>query len=134
MRLCEEHRLGGISGVEDDKCVGCAIDASRQLLRACQADTWEDVDDEWSESIKRAHPTRSGSHDAYSVAMKMVGHRHSKGELVSLVNWLLLRISRADDELVGLQNDLANNPDRKLPRTRVEWDASLQDVRACLAK
>jgi hypothetical protein len=56
---------------------------------------WEDVADEWSEAIKAAHPVRSGSHDEYGVAMKMVGHRHSKGELVSLVNWLLVSLKKA---------------------------------------
>lgn len=52
---------------------------------------WEDVDDEWTLAIKAAHPARSGSHDAYAMAMRMVGHRYSKGELVALVNWLLVR-------------------------------------------
>ncbi len=52
---------------------------------------WGDVADEWSEAIKAAFPTRSGSHDEYATAMQMVGHRHSKGELVALVNWLLVR-------------------------------------------
>jgi hypothetical protein len=30
MRLCEEHRLGGIHGVSADECVGCAYDALRE--------------------------------------------------------------------------------------------------------
>jgi hypothetical protein len=51
---------------------------------------WEDVGDEWTADILAAHPTRSGSHDDWGTAMRMVGHRHSKGELVSLVNWLLV--------------------------------------------
>lgn len=62
-----------------------------QRLAATQTGDWEDVDDEWSDAIKAAHPTRSGSHEDYGIAMKMVGHRHSKGELVALVNWLLVR-------------------------------------------
>jgi hypothetical protein len=56
-----------------------------------QLGTAEYVDDEWTERIKAAHPTRSGSHDEYGIAMRMVGHRHSKGELVALVNWLLVQ-------------------------------------------
>jgi hypothetical protein len=63
-----------------------------------QARDWEDVDDEWTEQIKAAHPTRSGSHDEYGIAMRMVGHRHSKGELVALVNWLLVQGGAAADE------------------------------------
>jgi hypothetical protein len=51
---------------------------------------WEDKDDEWSKAIDAAFPTRSGSHDQYSMAMKMVGNRQSKSALVELVNWLLV--------------------------------------------
>jgi hypothetical protein len=58
---------------------------------------WEDVPDEWTAAIKAAFPTRSGSHDEYGVAMQMVSHRHSKFELVALVNWLLVRIRVAAD-------------------------------------
>jgi hypothetical protein len=60
-----------------------------------EARDWEDVKDEWSEAIHAAHPTRSESHDEYGIAMQMVGHRHSKGELVALVNWLLVRLRQA---------------------------------------
>ena len=59
---------------------------------------WEDVDDEWTAAIKAAHPVRSESHLEYAVAMKMVGHRHSKGELVALVNWLLVERARLQHE------------------------------------
>jgi hypothetical protein len=52
---------------------------------------WEDADDEWTDAIKAAHPTRAGTYDEYAMAMQMVGHRHSKGELVALVTWLLAR-------------------------------------------
>lgn len=58
-------------------------------------DTWDDKPDEWSEAIHAAFPTRSGSHDQYAQALQMIGNRHSKGELVSLVNWLLLRLKAA---------------------------------------
>ena len=51
---------------------------------------WEDTDDEYSDAIREAFPTRSGSHEEYAIAMKMVGNRYSKGELVALVNWLLV--------------------------------------------
>jgi hypothetical protein len=57
---------------------------------------WEDAPDEWSDAIKAAFPTRSGSHDAYATAMQMVGNRQSKGELVALVNWLLVLVARRD--------------------------------------
>lgn len=69
------------------------LDAEKAKLKELL--TWEDVKDEWTEAIDAAFPTRSGSHDEWGVAMKMVGHRHSKGELVSLVNWLLVRLRDA---------------------------------------
>jgi len=55
-------------------------------------DEWTDERDEWTAEIKASYPTRSGSHDEYATAMRMVGHRHSKGELVALVNWLLVQL------------------------------------------
>ena len=61
--------------------------------------TWDDRPDEWTEAVKAAFPTRSGSHDEYALAMKMVGSRNGKGELVALVNWLLVRLSRATGSL-----------------------------------
>lgn len=53
-------------------------------------DPWDDTEDEWTERIKAAHPSRSGSHEEYATAMRMVGNRRSKGALVELVNWLLV--------------------------------------------
>jgi hypothetical protein len=94
MRLCEEHRLGGVKGCGPDQCVGCVIETALG---------WEDVKDEWTDDIKQAFPTRSGSHEEYAVAMKMVGHRHSKGELVALVNWLLVRIKTREEAALERQ-------------------------------
>ena len=69
-------------------CAECAADVLRFL-----ADTkWEDVPDGWTAAIAAAHPARSKSHEEYGVAMRMVSHRHSKGALVALVNWLLVRL------------------------------------------
>ena len=53
-------------------------------------DEWRDERDEWSDRIDEAHPARSGSHEAYSLAMALVGHRHSKAALVALVNYLIV--------------------------------------------
>lgn len=64
------------------------LEQVRELIRESKAD-WEDKPDEWTPAIKAAHPTRTGSHDKWGVAMGMVGHRHSKGALVELVHWLL---------------------------------------------
>jgi hypothetical protein len=42
-------------------------------------------------AIRAAHPMISGRHDLHAEAMRLVGARHSKGDLVDLVTWLLLR-------------------------------------------
>ncbi|HMI85954.1 MAG TPA: hypothetical protein VK550_17775, partial [Polyangiaceae bacterium] len=41
------------------------------------------------DDIGAAHPTRTGRHDLYAEAMRMVGAKQSKQALVDLVNWLL---------------------------------------------
>ena len=62
----------------------------RVMLVPAERMHWENVDDEWTKAIAAAHPMRIGSHEEYATAMRMVGHRHSKGELVALVTWLLV--------------------------------------------
>lgn len=52
---------------------------------------WSDKPDEWSEAIYAAFPTKSGSHEEYGMAMRMVRNRHSKGEVLALINWLLVK-------------------------------------------
>ena len=67
-----------------------AIDVIERMQREPATLPWKDQEDEWSERIRAAFPTRSKSFKEYAVAMQMVGNRRSKGELVALVNWLLL--------------------------------------------
>jgi hypothetical protein len=55
------------------------------------------------EAIKAAHPLRTGRHDLYQEAMRLVGERHAKGDLVELVNWLLSRIDDAAAEVGRLR-------------------------------
>lgn len=56
-------------------------------------DEWDDRElrPEEEAAIHAAFPTRSGRHELYAEAMRLVGAKRSKGELVKLVNWLLLR-------------------------------------------
>lgn len=56
-------------------------------------------------AIEAAFPTRSGRHDLYAIAMRLVGAKYSKGALVALVNMLLHRAEMRDD-LVGRANEL----------------------------
>lgn len=57
-------------------------------------DAWKDEHDKplpEDPEIHAAFPTRSGRHDLYATAMRLVGARYSKGGLVALVVWLLLK-------------------------------------------
>ena len=53
---------------------------------------WEDAPLPEDDAIHAAFPTRSGKHDIYGEAMRLVSGRRSKGALVALVNWLLIRL------------------------------------------
>ena len=86
----------GASGVD---CGRSAALEERHLagLRAVaqHATRWQSEDEEAlpeEDAIKAAHPTRTGHHDLYAEAMRLVGARRSKGGLVELVNWLLWQI------------------------------------------
>lgn len=46
-------------------------------------------------AILAAFPTRSGRHDLYAEARRLVSERHEKSELIALVNWLLHREEQA---------------------------------------
>lgn len=50
------------------------------------------------EEITGAHPLQTGRYDLYAEAQRLVGERHEKGDLVDLVNWLLVERERALDE------------------------------------
>lgn len=59
---------------------------------------WPELDTEdqplpEDEAIRVAFPTRSGRHEEYAEAMRLVGARRSKRGLVALVHWLLVRIA-----------------------------------------
>ena len=58
--------------------------------------------------IDAAHPLRTGKHDLYAEAMRLVGAKHSKGALVELVNWLLYRLAQEAEERkdAGWERDL----------------------------
>ena len=62
-------------------------------------DAWKGRDDQplpEDEEIEAAFPTRSGRHDLYTEAMRMVGARYSKQGLVALVNMFLHRAEKTN--------------------------------------
>lgn len=64
------------------------------------------------QAITAAHPTRSSRHYEYGEAVRMVGAKHSKGALIELVSWLLIRARDAEEQLKIVTN-LANASERK---------------------
>ncbi len=68
---------------------------------------WANHPDEWSDAISAAHPTVSGSHAEYAVALQMVGNRYSKHALVELVSWLLVRVGKTESVLDAAQAERA---------------------------
>lgn len=74
--------------------------------------------------IQEAFPTRSGSHEQYAEAMRLVGARHSKGALVALVNWLLLRRGRAEQQLAAVTAE-RDELEREVARLKQEASESL---------
>jgi hypothetical protein len=74
-----------------DGAAHLACQAINEALAEPAPEAWGDKLDEWSAAIDASHPMKTGAHDAYTQAMKMVGSRKSKGALVGLVCWLLQR-------------------------------------------
>lgn len=64
-------------------------------IRETSRSTREKIRNEQT-AIESAHPLTTGRHDLYNEAMRLVGERHGKGDLVDLVNWLLYRIERIE--------------------------------------
>lgn len=74
------------------------------------------------EDIAAAHPLETGRHDLYQEAMRLVGARHEKGDLVDLTTCLLLRAADADARVVELEATLRNR------------DANIRDLQAQLTQ
>jgi hypothetical protein len=55
--------------------------------------------------IKAAFPTRTGQHEIYGEAMRMVSAKRTKASLVELVNWLLARIAEMESEKARAFNE-----------------------------
>jgi hypothetical protein len=61
-----------------------------------ESDSWGDKPLPEDDAIQAAHPLRTGLHDVYAEAARLVGAKRSKRALVDLVNWLLCSARNAD--------------------------------------
>lgn len=68
--------------------ITAALRAEREAVLSWPSDADQSLPED--DAIHAAFPTRSGRHDLYAEAMRLVGARISKGGLVALVNWLLV--------------------------------------------
>jgi hypothetical protein len=62
------------------------------VLGVARKEEDSNLSDAEAAAIRATHPSSSGRHDLYAEALRLVGARHQKGELVDLVTWLLWRI------------------------------------------
>jgi hypothetical protein len=95
---CEaRYKLAKARGVLEE-LMTMAGDAFEQtaMLNLCEESgmAWKNQSDRplpEDDEIDRAFPTRSGDHDTYAEAARMVGASYTKGALIGLVNMLLHR-------------------------------------------
>jgi hypothetical protein len=73
---------------ESDALITRIIKLEAEIDRT-SVNEWDDRPIPEDAEIHAAFPTRSERHDLYAEAMRLVGAKRSKGELVKLVNWLL---------------------------------------------
>lgn len=69
-----------------------------EALARLEGDKWGDEPDDFTEAIHAAHPVMSGNYEHLATAMDLVGNRRSKASLVLLVNYLLTRAARNQEE------------------------------------
>lgn len=110
--------LGAVPTAEEHDCAKLGCDPHHPGWKVPQyadpaapsAAAWDsDRDDEWTAAIDKSFPTRSGAHEVYAIAMKMVGNRHSKGALVALVSWLLLHKTVVEVAIRVMRTTYAQN-------------------------
>lgn len=90
------HQLAKLDGVADYDAT-CRLHEAGFTLDGREASTE-------TEQIHAAHPLRSGRHDLYAEAMRLVGERHAKADFVDLVCWLLLRAETADRAVLARED------------------------------
>jgi hypothetical protein len=127
-----EYDECGAPEYEDRLCNACvwdALDAERQQREAAERERdeadrmltsglaqahaerdealrWGDSAQPEDDAIKSAHPSRTGKHETYGEAMRLVGARRSKGALVALVNWLLAERDEATRKWHAIGDEL----------------------------
>lgn len=67
----------------------------QMLVPLALTSAWDDLPLPEDAEIRAAHPVTSGRDDLYMEGMRLVGARRSKGGLVELVTWLLLKAEAA---------------------------------------
>jgi hypothetical protein len=100
-----EERIAELTRERDEAlAANLSLAQSLSILGGAWAD--EDQPLREDDTIKAAHPSRAdANHETYGEAMRLVGAKRSKGALVALVNWLLVRLetmTKDRDEALGI--------------------------------
>lgn len=103
------NRDGGQKGLEEAKQAAWGylsrITELENILSGL-ADVWKEQGDKAipeDVGIELTHPVRSGRHDLYQEAMRLVSAKHSKYGIIGIVNWLLHRLSAAEETMKKLE-------------------------------
>jgi hypothetical protein len=107
--------------LEDDPMTAAAMLRPYEPPTTAEAE-WADTPLLEDDSIKAAHPTRTGRHKLYAEAQRLVSARHSKVGLIELVNWLLFRCVSVLDSHTRLQAALVRIRDAS--PSELECDAA----------
>ena len=92
---------------------------------------WADAPLPEDPAIAAAHPMRTGRHDLYETAMRLVGAKLSKEALVGLVNWVLAeradpariaRIAHETFERISFDEELAGQLGPSSDDAPVAWE------------
>ncbi len=95
---CDNNACETVTVLRADLAASNArADAAEQAL------VWEDTPQPEDDAIAAAHPLKTDNHATYAEARRLVSARHSKGNLIDLVNWLLVRAGAAEAEAGALR-------------------------------
>jgi hypothetical protein len=86
-----------------NEVVSDICDFLRRPRTDAEATEWSDKPDDLTDQIKAAHPHHTRDFATYTRALEAVSNRHSKGELVNLVNFLMSRNAAAEARVAVLK-------------------------------
>lgn len=87
---------------------------------------WEDAHDELTDAINANHPMKTKDYSQYSKAQSLVSNRHSKYELVDLVNHLLVEAALDDDGWRDIAEHFGDGTEPAVHVCAIGWDRPIE--------